>query len=189
LLLFQKLKDAKKNPVFMLKHIKDIRSPIAVAEQKHAARKASSVITADTIATHGHSKSPSTSRTVNRPPRLEVQDLSASTSLSSSLSPQPGWPESSIVSPAVGSDSRGDEVPLGTGTAVTHMSNMSGTTLAASTSIGHESLRSRASEQTEPPPSASTSARDVFVTSTGVSYAVAIYPYMAEQEDEFDVVV
>ena len=25
--------------------------------------------------------------------------------------------------------------------------------------------------------------------STGVSYAVAIYPYMAEQEDEFDVVV
>jgi len=30
LLLFQKLKDASKNPVFMLKHIKDIRSPIAV---------------------------------------------------------------------------------------------------------------------------------------------------------------
>jgi hypothetical protein len=69
------------------------------------------------------------------------------------------------------------------------MSNMSGTTLAASTSIGHESLRSRVSEPTEQPPSANTSARDVFVTSTGVSYAVAIYPYMAEQEDEFDVVV
>src|SRR6202453_2180691 len=43
LLLFQKLKDASKNPVFMLKHIKDIRSPIAVAQQKHAARKASTV--------------------------------------------------------------------------------------------------------------------------------------------------
>jgi hypothetical protein len=27
------------------------------------------------------------------------------------------------------------------------------------------------------------------VVSTGVSYAVAIYPYMAEQDDEFDVVV
>ena len=26
-------------------------------------------------------------------------------------------------------------------------------------------------------------------TNTGISYAVAIYPYMAEQEDEFDVVV
>src|SRR6266404_1285075 len=38
LLLFQKLKDAKKNPVFMLKHIRDIRSPIAVAQQKQAAR-------------------------------------------------------------------------------------------------------------------------------------------------------
>src|ERR1700761_4470304 len=38
LLLFQKLKDAKKNPVFMLKHIKDIRSPIAQAQQKQQAR-------------------------------------------------------------------------------------------------------------------------------------------------------
>ena len=40
LLLFQRLKDASKNPVFMLKHIKDIRSPIAIAQQKQAARKA-----------------------------------------------------------------------------------------------------------------------------------------------------
>ncbi len=40
LLLFQKLKDRKKNPVFMLKHIKDIHSPIVVAQQRHAARKA-----------------------------------------------------------------------------------------------------------------------------------------------------
>jgi protein STE50 len=31
--------------------------------------------------------------------------------------------------------------------------------------------------------------RENSVTSTGVSYAVAIYPYMAEQDDEFDVVV
>lgn len=33
-----------------------------------------------------------------------------------------------------------------------------------------------------------TPAREVPVTSD-ISYAVAIYPYMAEQEDEFDVVV
>ncbi|KAG6836457.1 hypothetical protein H0H93_007785 [Arthromyces matolae] len=73
-LLFQKLKDAKKNTVS-----KDIRSPISVAQQKHAARKASSVISADstmTSATNGHSKTHSSSRT-NRPSRLEVQDLSA----------------------------------------------------------------------------------------------------------------
>jgi hypothetical protein len=64
--LFQKLKDSKKNPVFMLKHIKDIRSPIAVTQQKHAARKASSVISNDTVATQGHYKSGSASK-ANRP--------------------------------------------------------------------------------------------------------------------------
>ncbi|GAA5909316.1 hypothetical protein JCM8208_005642 [Rhodotorula glutinis] len=39
LLLFQKLKESNDNPVFMLRHIKDIKSPIAVATAKHAARK------------------------------------------------------------------------------------------------------------------------------------------------------
>jgi bZIP factor len=175
--------------VFMLKHIKDIRSPIAVAQQKHAARKATSIMTADTTVTHGHSKSPSTSRSANRPPRLEVQDLSASAPSASSLSPQPGWPEPGVVSPAVDNNPRADEIPVGPGSAGAHTPGIGGTTLTASTSSGHEALRSRAAEPTEQPPSASTSARDVPVASTGVSYAVAIYPYMAEQEDEFDVVV
>lgn len=187
LLLFQKLKDAKKNPVFMLKHIKDIRSPIAVAQQKHAARKATSVMTADPTATHGHSKSSSTSRPANRPPRLEVQELSASAPSASSLSPQPGWPEPGVVSPAA--DNKGDEVPVGPGSAGAHTPSINGPTLAASASSGHEALRSRVAEPTEQPPSSSANARDIPVASTGVSYAVAIYPYMAEQEDEFDVVV
>lgn len=39
LLLFQKLKESNDNPVFMLRHIKDIKSPIAVATAKHAARR------------------------------------------------------------------------------------------------------------------------------------------------------
>ncbi|GAA5909784.1 hypothetical protein JCM6882_002672 [Rhodosporidiobolus microsporus] len=39
LLLFQKLKENNDNPVFMLRHIKDIKSPIAVASAKHAARR------------------------------------------------------------------------------------------------------------------------------------------------------
>ncbi|GLB41728.1 putative protein kinase regulator [Lyophyllum shimeji] len=201
LLLFQKLKDAKKNPVFMLKHIKDIRSPIAVAQQKHAARKASSVITNDsttTSATHGHSKTPSTSRTVHRPPRLEVQDLStptlgAPTPLASSLSPQPGWPESSILSPAVDS-ARSDDLspsPASAGTHVTHSSmatNMSGTTVGPSSSE-NDAGKSKTPEPEQPLASVSTNARDIPVSTTNVSYAVAIYPYMAEQDDEFDVVV
>lgn len=39
LLLFQKLKESNDNPVFMLRHIKDIKSPIAVASAKHATRR------------------------------------------------------------------------------------------------------------------------------------------------------
>ncbi|KAF8909334.1 hypothetical protein CPB84DRAFT_1765875 [Gymnopilus junonius] len=201
LLLFQKLKDAKKNPVFMLKHIKDIRSPIAVAQQKHAARKASSVIsqeTAVTSATNGHQKQPSTSRTVHRPPKLEVQDLSASTpTLSTGLSPQPGWPDGNILSPA-GEGLRQEETNVAPGSAVSHLSTsttysaMSGSTLVTQNS--HASRDSSATKVNgggnaeqinggvsvrEMPPA----------SSNGVSYAVAIYPYMAEQDDEFDVVV
>ncbi len=59
LLLFQKLKDAKKNPVFMLKHIKDIRSPIVVAQQKHAARKAAENSSSATKPSPGHNRSQS----------------------------------------------------------------------------------------------------------------------------------
>ncbi|KAM0751989.1 RA-domain-containing protein [Meredithblackwellia eburnea MCA 4105] len=39
LMLFQRLKENNSNPVFMLRHIKDIKSPITVASAKHAARK------------------------------------------------------------------------------------------------------------------------------------------------------
>ncbi|MBW0467409.1 hypothetical protein O181_007124 [Austropuccinia psidii MF-1] len=39
LLLFQKLKEANQNPVFTLRHIKDIESPISIALTKHAQRK------------------------------------------------------------------------------------------------------------------------------------------------------
>ncbi|KAG6890968.1 hypothetical protein C0992_011727 [Termitomyces sp. T32_za158] len=242
LLLFQKLKDAKKNPVFMLKHIKDIRSPIAVAQQKHAARKASSVISADTTttaATQGHDKTSSISRT-NRPPRLEVQELSApaplgsSASLGSSSSTQPGWPEPSVTSPANDTITKGDDMfSLGsanptrsstasTSTVATTATNMSGATVIASTndvfSLGPASAArsSTASTSTvattatnmsgttithdhetkpktpdtmESLPSTSVSTKDIPVFTNAISYAVAIYPYMAEQDDEFDVVV
>ena len=188
LLLFQKLKDAKKNPVFMLKHIKDIRSPIAVAQQKHAARKASSVISNDTTATtatQGHHKNPSTSRAANRPPRLEVQDLSASAPLpSNTLSPQPGWPEPGL-SPAVDTQ-RNDETSLIPASAGTQSTHMSGSTLVGTN--GHDPSKHKANGvHIESPPTGTLSAG--IPAANGVSYAVAIYPYMAEQDDEFDVVV
>ncbi|KAJ6469794.1 hypothetical protein C8R47DRAFT_1024008 [Mycena vitilis] len=176
LLLFQKLKDAKKNPVFMLKHIKDIRSPIAVAQQKHAARKASSVMTngstGTSSATLGHAgKTPSTSsRPLHRPPKLEV-DLAASAGaptpgLATGMSPAPGWPDLGMMSPSV--ERSGSEDPMAA-------------QLAASTS----SKRANA----DPSEGTPNSSREMPSSHSEVSYAVAIYPYMAEQEDEFDVVV
>jgi hypothetical protein len=188
LLLFQKLKDSKKNPVFMLKHIKDIRSPIAVAQQKHAARKASSMISNDTVPTQGHSKSPSESKSNHRPPRLEVSDFSTTSlgPLSTVLTPQPGWQEAGLPSPLVGQD-RTDDPGTSTSSTITRSLGSASTdsTVAAPNSTasrpelkGSENLHgSHSSSVAIPSPTGS------------VSYAVAIYPYMAEQEDEFDVVV
>lgn len=172
LLLFQKLKDAKKNPVFMLKHIKDIRSPIAVAAQKHAARKASesaspsklpatSASASTTMAGHNYNRSVST-----RPSKLQVNGLSAGTPPLGTAGTQPAWPE--LMSPSTENKDKMDE--LG----------------------GDLKIRSivASSAATEEPSEASSSTRhEGLLQSTGLSYAVAIYPYMAEQDDEFDVVV
>ena len=182
LLLFQRLKDARKNPVFMLKHIKDIRSPIVVAQQKHAARKASSTISAGDVAANQSKVSGYGQGRTVRPPKLEVNDISGPPL--SGTSSQPGWPE--VMSPSTEQKDRVDE-PTANGTSRTHESystTISGTTVLGGTS---ESTKSRNSEAVEA--SGSTHVRENPVTSSGVSYAVAIYPYMAEQDDEFDVVV
>ena len=176
LLLFQKLKDAKKNPVFMLKHIKDIRSPIAVAQQKHALRKASissehaNSGSSTPSVTPSHPPKPIAAgqgKAIARPPRLEVSDLSAPAPPLTGTTPQAGWPE--VMSPII--------------------ENKSGEDSANSREMGQSSS---ASDYTRPTTYGSTdteSTKREIPPSMGVSYAVAIYPYMAEQEDEFDVVV
>jgi len=160
LLLYQKLKDASKDPIFMLKHIKDIPSPIAVAQQKHAARKASA---------SGDSSTPKPEPTVShartsRPHRLQVhRDAFANVvpPLMTGASAQPGWPE--VMTPTAESEDREDATDR-------EWSNgASGSATSDNNEIG-------------------TPARKVLV-SAEISYAVAIYPYMAEQDDEFDVVV
>lgn len=167
LLLFQKLKDAKKNPVFMLKHIKDIRSPIVVAAQKHAARKASESSSPSKPATapagHSHNRS-----VTGRPSKLQVNGLATGTPPLGTAGAQPAWPE--LMSPSVENKDKMDE--LG----------------------GDLRIRSMAAgaAATEEAPEASTSTsgrHEGLLQSTNLSYAVAIYPYMAEQDDEFDVVV
>jgi bZIP factor len=64
---------------------------------------------------------------------------------------------------------------------------MTGTTLVSTETAG---TRVRASTDPVETSATSTHVRENSVAcSSGVSYAVAIYPYMAEQNDEFDVVV
>ncbi|KAH8093779.1 hypothetical protein BXZ70DRAFT_897267 [Cristinia sonorae] len=183
LLLFQKLKDAKKNPVFMLKHIKDIRSPIAVAQQKQAARKAnfetSSVKSPPLSGASGSSVGPAqasgtglASQARGRPLQLQVnsQVSNVAPGMMSGIpggSGQSSWPE--LMSPSVETKDRlADELVAGTGE--------SSKTHAAPGSSSMEETHIPAVVREIPP-------------STGISYAVAIYPYMAEQEDEYDVIV
>lgn len=187
LLLFQKLKDAKKNPVFMLKHIKDIRSPIAVAQQKHAARKASSIdshsasINGKSSGGAGGSGGSGHGRAASRPPKLEVNDLSGP--IMTGVNPQPGWPE--VMSPTTEQKEQDMSGSLagGAGPGGSGPTPGSGGTMS-------EKARGGGSEAGESGTGMGTGVvREIPVPIAGVSYAVAIYPYMAEQDDEFDVVV
>lgn len=173
LLLFQKLKDAKKNPVFMLKHIKDIRSPIAVAQQKHALRKAS--VASESSSSQSNNKSSSGhGRAATRPPRLEVNDIALPAPLLTGTTPQAGWPE--VMSPVL--EKQEQEVV-----------NNRDTCSTSTTLVGHASTIEVPKTRTTSTADADTARREMPPPMSGVSYAVAIYPYMAEQEDEFDVVV
>lgn len=169
----------------MLKHIKDIRSPIAVAQQKQAARKASSVISNDgTIATQGHHKTPSTSKISHRPPRLEVSDLSTSSGPLSTTLTQPGWPEAGLSSPLA--EQKGDDsatTPTPSTSRTTASTSSDGTLTVPSTNGGRPDIRMSEHQHGSHTPGV------IPLPNGSVSYAVAIYPYMAEQEDEFDVVV
>lgn len=160
----------------MLKHIKDIRSPIAVAQQKQAARKASSVEGHSSSSANGKLSAGSGSgqghaRSASRPPKLEVSDLSQSSM--NVASPQPGWPE--IMSPTVEK-----EPDLGSSGGNLGSGGLNG----SSERSRHAGSHAESSES-----SAGPVVREIPVPMSGVSYAVAIYPYMAEQDDEFDVVV
>ncbi|KAG0709184.1 hypothetical protein DFH29DRAFT_986606 [Suillus ampliporus] len=171
LLLFQKLKDAKKNPVFMLKHIKDIRSPIAVAQQKHALRKASE---SSSSQSNHKSSAPGQGKAVVRPPRLEVNDISPPAPPLTGTTPQAGWPE--VMSPVL--DKQEQEAV-----------NNRDTCSSSTTLVGHASTAEGPKSRITSTADADIAKREMPPPMSGISYAVAIYPYMAEQEDEFDVVV
>jgi hypothetical protein len=143
LLLFQKLKEAKKNPVFMLKHIRDIRSPIAVAQQKQAAR------------TKEKEKPSGTAATLSK--------ISAGATAKIGKFPD-------VTSPTVSSTSPGD-------------GNVKERESVGPAEGGSESAGGGAN--TNGDATHGGAAQPL----ANVSYAIAIYPYSAEQEDEFDVAV
>lgn len=179
LLLFQKLKDAQKNPVFMLKHIKDIRSPIAVAQQKQAARKASSSDPAAAAKKLG----PGHARTLSRPPRLHVQSETALGS--TGAGGHPGSPE--VMSPAIDNRER-EDLSVDRLGLTPERKAVPGDRAGEAPKSAVPLTAVTAASTPEESSAGGTPAREVPVTSD-ISYAVAIYPYMAEQEDEFDVVV
>jgi protein STE50 len=161
----------------MLKHIKDIRSPIAVAQQKQAARKAETSatqtppLTGTSAATHGTSQSDT--RPV--PPKLLVDSRlnGVAPGLNTAGVNGNAWPPE-VMSPAVETKERADDFAQAGESSKSHLSTTSLVMASSATVNDHENSVSNVREI---PPS------------TGLSYAVAIYPYMAEQEDEFDVVV
>ena len=124
LLAFQKLEDAEKNPVLVLKHVKDIPSPIAAARQRRLTRE---------TAQHPSIRATSRGDQVSDPDTV---------------------PESATL---VGGAQR----------PVDNLTSLLNTIIPASTASGGEM-----------PP-----------LLPGVSYAIAIYPYVAEQEDELNVSV
>ena len=164
----------------MLKHIKDIRSPIAVAQQKQAARKASSSDPAAAAKKLG----PGHARTLSRPPRLHVQ---SETALGNSTGGggHPGSPE--VMSPAIDNREREDLSVDRLGLTPDRKAvpgDRAGEAPKSAVPLTAVTVASTPEESS----TGGTPAREVPVTSD-ISYAVAIYPYMAEQEDEFDVVV
>lgn len=156
----------------MLKHIKDIRSPIAVAQQKQAARKASETPSS------GQSRGGSSAdRPSLRPPLLQVQSTTlgpngqqpghAQPGLLTGGNGKSGWPEA--LSPAIDNKDRHEDLP-------------------SSTLLSTSTTDSGTHHQESSGPTVNV--KESMPSGTGtLSYAVAIYPYMAEQEDEFDVVV
>ncbi|KAG8748346.1 Adaptor for signal transduction [Ceratobasidium sp. 414] len=180
LLLFQKLKDANKNPVFTLRHIKDIRSPIAVAQQKQATRSAARRGSPDaTSATNG-------ATTPARRPGLGDQSVLSPSMLAYTRNtrlhqPSVLQPISARAAAATAAAAAMATPPLGTATTLAPQWPENGQMSAT------DADRSRVGN--EPSTAALPEGREGVVYATTKSYAIAIYPYMAELDDEFDVSV
>ncbi|ORX34205.1 hypothetical protein BD324DRAFT_637089 [Kockovaella imperatae] len=147
LMLFQKLKEGGQKPVFMLRHMRDIKSPIAVAQQKQAIKLGLPPNSTEDVLPKIRPASDTTSPT-------------KATSLQPSRRPEEGQTPSGGAFPELPSpglretDATGPNAPRSAGGAT-----------------GKKTLIDKDGNP------------------QNVSYAVAIYPYIADRQDEFDVAV
>ncbi|CAK9782107.1 hypothetical protein CC85DRAFT_308208 [Cutaneotrichosporon oleaginosum] len=156
LLLFQKLKEGGQRPVFMLRHIRDIKSPIAVAQQKQAIKLGL----------------PANS-TANLLPQLDA--------------PSPS-PTKATRSPGAAKSESGGRTP-GDGTFPELPSPGMRDPDAATIASKDFKENSSASSSIQPRTPVTGTLMDKDGKVHKVTYAISIYPYIADRQDEFDVAV
>ncbi|GHJ87582.1 hypothetical protein NliqN6_3984 [Naganishia liquefaciens] len=186
LLLFQKLKESGQKPVFMLRHIRDIKSPIAIAEQKHAARKNSGQqqvrIDNAPIAT------PSSSRFV----AASTSSSGTPTQNPTSVTPSTSDIVAHSIEKPYNRDTRLHRPPvLQPISAHAKAAAAAGALHSGKTTPG-SGAQANFPDLPSPGMRVVGTASEHPVSSDEVpkaGYAIAIYPYAAEREDEFDVQV
>jgi hypothetical protein len=146
LLLFQRLKESGQRPVFMLRHIRDIRSPVVVAQEKRAAKLGLPANSTANVLPTIESTLASPTRTTANGTTVPNGDRPAGRTPGEGAFPE-------LPSPGTrdGHDSEGNAKPI------------------------------------SPQPNGSIVDKDGKVLK--VTYAISIYPYIADRNDEFDVAV
>ncbi|BEJ02626.1 hypothetical protein CcaverHIS631_0704210 [Cutaneotrichosporon cavernicola] len=158
LLLFQKLKEGGQRPVFMLRHIRDIKSPIAVAQQKQAIKLGL----------------PANS-TANLLPQLDAPTPSPTKAAGSPGATKDG--ASGGHTPGEGAFPEMPSPGMRDGEAVANGSKES----------KEKENGTAATTQPRTPVTGTLMDKDGKVHK--VTYAISIYPYIADRQDEFDVAV
>lgn len=165
LLLFQKLKESDQKPVFMLRHIREIVSPIALAQQKQQARSEAGVTVSgrrgDTaLSTSGKLSAPASSGLTTASTSPNVQSYTKDTRLH----------KPPVLQPISAKARAATASALGSGK----------TTPGSGAQANFPDL---------PSPGLRFAAGDAGDAGKAIAYAVAIYPYAAEREDDFEVLV
>ncbi|KAG8964683.1 Adaptor for signal transduction [Tulasnella sp. 419] len=180
LLLFKRLKDANKNPIFMLRHIKDIRSPIIVAQQKQSGRKPAPSAAASPSPNAGGSNTVASQQLMKK---LDAKMGGASYTRDTRLHQTPA----ASLQPL---SAKAQQLSASTSNSRANGASTPGPWLEGSTLDDSSRARTATEDSVATEGSGVGSTHgDAVVLANGVSYAIAIYPYEAEQEDEFDVAV